>query len=80
MKGKDRQNIFSKFNLKARKRERKQQEAIEQAKLISKKMIEGKEKAKEDFLKKLYENAVAMNKAREEWEEIGKDDKEEENC
>lgn len=80
MKGKNRQNIFSKFNLKARKRERKQQEAIEQAKLISKKMIEGKEKAKEDFLKKLYENAVAMNKAREEWEEIGKDDKEEENC
>lgn len=80
MKGKDRQNIFSKFNLKARKRERKQQEAIEQAKLISKKMIEGKEKAKEDFLKKLYENAVVMNKAREEWEEIGKDDKEEENC
>ena len=74
----NKQAIFSKFNLKARKQKKTQKQAIEQAKEFSRQMEEGKKKARQDFMNKLLQNAIEMNKAREEWEDIDKEESKEE--
>ena len=72
----NKQAIFSKFNLRARKQKKTQKQAIEQAKEFSRQMEEGKKKARQDFMNKLLQNAIEMNKAREDWE--GSDEQEKE--
>ena len=69
-------SIFSKFNLKARKQKKTQKQAIEQAKEFSRQMEEGKKKARQDFMNKLLQNAIEMNKAREDWEDSDEEEKE----
>ena len=69
-------SIFSKFNLKARKQKKTQKQAIEQAKEFSRQMEEGKKKARQDFMNKLLQNAIEMNKAREDWEDSNEEEKE----
>ena len=71
-------SIFSKFNLRAKKQKKTQKQAIEQAKEFSKQMEASKKKARQDFMNKLLQNAVEMNKAREEWEDIDKEESKEE--
>ena len=71
-------SIFSKFNLRAKKQKKNQKQAIEQAKEFSKQMEEGKKKARQDFMNKLLQNAIEMNKAREDWENIDKEESKEE--
>ena len=63
-------SIFSKFSIKAKKQKKNQKQAIEHAQEFTRKMEEGKKKAREDFMNKMLQNAVEMNKAREEWEEL----------
>lgn len=72
----NKQAIFSKFNLKARKQKKTQKQAIEQAKEFSRQMEEGKKKARQDFMNKLLQNAIEMNKAREDWEDSDEEEKE----
>ena len=72
----NKQAIFSKFNLKARKQKKTQKQAIEQAKEFSRQMEEGKKKARQDFMNKLLQNAIEMNKAREDWEDSDGQEKE----
>ena len=72
----NKQAIFSKFNLKARKQKKTQKQAIEQAKEFSRQMEEGKKKARQDFMNKLLQNAIEMNKAREDWEDSHEEEKE----
>lgn len=72
----NKQAIFSKFNLRARKQKKTQKQAIEQAKEFSKQMEEGKKKARQDFMNKLLQNAIEMNKAREDWEDSDEQEKE----
>lgn len=72
----NKQAIFSKFNLKARKQKKTQKQAIEQAKEFSRQMEEGKKKARQDFINKLLQNAIEMNKAREDWEDSNEEKKE----
>ena len=71
----NKQAIFSKFNLKARKQKKTQKQAIEQAKEFSRQMEEGKKKARQDFMNKLLQNAIEMNKAREDWEDSNEEEK-----
>ena len=75
----NKQAIFSKFNLRARKQKKTQKQAIEQAKEFSKQMEEGKKKARQDFMNKLLQNAIEMNKAREDWEDSDKEEEKEDN-
>ena len=72
----NKQAIFSNFNLKARKQKKTQKQAIEQAKEFSRQMEEGKKKARQDFMNKLLQNAIEMNKAREDWEDSDEEEKE----
>ena len=72
----NKQAIFSKFNLRARKQKKTQKQAIEQAKEFSRQMEEGKKKARQDFMNKLLQNAIEMNKAREDWEDSDEQEKE----
>ena len=72
----NKQAIFSKFNLKAREQKKTQKQAIEQAKEFSRQMEEGKKKARQDFMNKLLQNAIEMNKAREDWEDSDEQEKE----
>ena len=72
----NKQAIFSKFNLKARKQQKTQKRAIEQATEFSRQMEEGKKKARQDFMNKLLQNAIEMNKAREDWEDSNEEEKE----
>ena len=72
----NKQAIFSKFKLKARKQKKTQKQAIEQAKEFSRQMEEGKKKARQDFMNKLLQNAIEMNKAREDWEDSDEEEKE----
>ena len=72
----NKQAIFSKFNLKTRKQKKTQKQAIEQAKEFSRQMEEGKKKARQDFMNKLLQNAIEMNKAREDWEDSNEEEKE----
>ena len=72
----NKQAIFSKFNLKTRKQKKTQKQAIEQAKEFSRQMEEGKKKARQDFMNKLLQNAIEMNKAREDWEDSDEQEKE----
>ena len=72
----NKQAIFSKFNLRARKQKKTQKQAIEQAKEFSRQMEEGKKKARQDFMNKLLQNAIEMNKAREDWEDSDEEEKE----
>lgn len=72
----NKQAIFSKFILKARKQKKTQKQAIEQAKEFSRQMEEGKKKARQDFMNKLLQNAIEMNKAREDWEDSNEEEKE----
>ena len=39
-------------------------------------MEEGKKKARQDFMNKLLQNAIEMNKAREDWEDSDEQEKE----
>ena len=71
----NKQAIFSKFNLRARKQKKTQKQAIEQAKEFSRQMEEGKKKARQDFMNKLLQNAIEMNKAREDWEDSNEEEK-----
>ena len=72
----NKQAIFSKFSLKTRKQKKTQKQAIEQAKEFSRQMEEGKKKARQDFMNKLLQNAIEMNKAREDWEDSDEQEKE----
>ena len=72
----NKQAIFSKFNLRAKKQKKTQKQAIEQAKEFSRQMEEGKKKARQDFMNKLLQNAIEMNKAREDWEDSDEQEKE----
>ena len=48
---------------------KKQQQAIEEAKAIGKSMIEGKKKAKEEFMTKLLESVKEFNEAYESFDD-----------
>ena len=67
---KNRNEIFSKFNFKAKKQKQTQKQLIEHAKEIGRQMEESKKKSRQDFMNKLLINAVEMNKAREDWDNL----------
>ena len=67
---KNKNEIFSKFNFKARKQKQTQKQLIEHAKEIGRQMEESKKKSRQDFMNKLLINAVEMNKAREDWDNL----------
>ena len=71
-------SIFSKFNLRAKKQKKNQKQAIERAQEFTRQMEASKKKARQDFMNKLLQNAIEMNKAREEWEDIDKEESKEE--
>ena len=56
----NKQAIFSKFSLKARKQKKTQKQAIEQAKEFSRQMEEGKKKARQDFMNKLLQKCYMV--------------------
>lgn len=69
---------FSSFKPQSKGPSKRRQEAIKYAEEMGKKMIEQKQKARENFMLKLLENAKAINEAREDWEDE-EENKEEEN-
>lgn len=58
--------FIEKANFIKRKRQKKQEDAIAQAKNMSKVMIEGREKTKQEFLSKLLEKIDKLEKTIEE--------------
>lgn len=68
----NKRNIFAAFSIKAfkeKQKKKKQQAAIDYAKALGDKMVAEKQKAREDFMQKLLENAKIMNEARADWED-----------
>lgn len=58
--------FIEKANFIKRKKQKKQEDAIAQAKNMSKVMIEGREKTKQEFLSKLLEKIDKLEKTIEE--------------
>lgn len=58
--------FIEKANFIKRKKQKKQEDAIAQAKNMSKVMIEGREKTKQEFLNKLLEKIDKLEKTIEE--------------
>lgn len=66
--------IFSSFKPQPKGPAKIKEETIKYAEELGKKMVEDKKKARENFMLKLLENARAINKAREDWEDENKDE------
>ena len=58
--------FIEKANFIKRKKQKKQEDAIAQAKNMSKVMVEGREKTKQEFLNKLLEKIDKLEKTIEE--------------